>query len=209
MFLITSVFQKSNIEFGHMRKIVLASSSIHRKKLLQQIKLKFTSISPDIDESRNKNEPVNSFVKRLSIEKAMKIALLKKNSIVIGSDEIAVVGNKILGKPLTKQNAQKQLSLISGKKVIFKTGICVIDTNTMKKYSSVVNYYVKMKKLSKEVINNYIDKEDMLSCAASIRMEGLAISLIEKTAGEDPTSVIGLPLIKLTIYLEKLGYKGQ
>jgi len=79
----------------------------------------------------------------------------------------------------------------------------------MKKYSSVVNYYVKMKKLSKEIINNYIDKEDMLSCAASIRMEGLAISLIEKTAGEDPTSVIGLPLIKLTTYLEKLGYKGQ
>jgi septum formation protein len=66
-----------------------------------------------------------------------------------------------------------------------------------------------MKKLSKDIINNYIDKEDMLSCAASIRMEGLAISLIEKTAGEDPTSVIGLPLIRLTAYLEKLGYKGQ
>jgi septum formation protein len=79
----------------------------------------------------------------------------------------------------------------------------------MKKYSSVVNYYVKMKKLSKNIINNYIDKEDMLSCAASIRIEGLAISLIEKTAGEDPTSVIGLPLIRLTTYLERLGYKGQ
>ena len=181
-----------------MRKIVLASSSIHRKKLLQQIKLTFISISPDIDESRNKNEPVNNFVKRLSIEKAMKIAVLHKNSIVIGSDEIAVVGNKILGKPL-----------ISGKKIIFKTGICVIDTNTMKKYSSVVNYYVQMKKLSKNIINNYIEKEDMLSCAASIRMEGLAISLIQKTAGEDPTSVIGLPLIRLTTYLEKLGYQGK
>ena len=184
-----------------MRKIVLASSSIHRKKLLEQIKLKFISISPDIDESRKKNEPVNSFVKRLSIEKALKIAVLQKNSIVIGSDEIAVVGNKILGKPLTKTNAQKQLKLISGKKIIFKTGICVIDTNTMKKYSSV------MKKLSKNIINNYIEKEDMLSCAASIRMEGLAISLIQKTAGQDPTSVIGLPLIRLTTYLEKLGYQ--
>jgi MAF protein len=191
-----------------MRKIILASSSIHRKKLLQQIKLNFTAISPDIDESRNKNEPVNKFVKRLSIEKAMKIAMLKKNSIVIGSDEIAVVDNKILGKPLTKKNARKQLNLISGKKVIFKTGICVIDTNTMKKLSSVVNYSIKMRKISKNTINNYIDKEDMLNCAASIRIEGLAISLIEKATGEDPTSVIGLPLIRLITYLKKLGYKS-
>ena len=191
-----------------MRKIILASSSIHRKKLLQQIKLNFTAISPDIDESRNKNEPINKFVKRLSIEKAMKIAMLKKNSIVIGSDEIAVVDNKILGKPLTKKNARKQLNLISGKRVIFKTGICVIDTNTMKKLSSVVNYSIKMRKISKNTINNYIDKEDMLNCAASIRIEGLAISLIEKATGEDPTSVIGLPLIRLITYLKKLGYKS-
>jgi len=191
-----------------MRKIILASSSIHRKKLLKQIKLNFIAISPDIDESRNKNESVNKFVKRLSIEKAMKIAVLRKNSIVIGSDEIAVVDDKILGKPLTKKNARKQLNLISGKKVIFKTGICVIDTNTMKKLSSVVNYSIKMRKISKNTINNYIDKEDMLNCAASIRIEGLAISLIEKATGEDPTSIIGLPLIRLITYLEKLGYKS-
>ena len=191
-----------------MRKIILASSSIHRKKLLKQIKLNFIAISPDIDESRNKNESVNKFVKRLSIEKAMKIAVLRKNSIVIGSDEIAVVDDKILGKPLTRNNARKQLNLISGKKVIFKTGICVIDTNTMKKLSSVVNYSIKMRKISKNTINNYIDKEDMLNCAASIRIEGLAISLIEKATGEDPTSVIGLPLITLITYLKKLGYKS-
>ena len=191
-----------------MRKIILASSSIHRKKLLKQIKLNFIAISPDIDESRNKNESVNKFVKRLSIEKAMKIAVLRKNSIVIGSDEIAVVDDKILGKPLTKKNARKHLNLISGKKVIFKTGICVIDTNTMKKLSSVVNYSIKMRKISKNTINNYIDKEDILNCAASIRIEGLAISLIEKATGEDPTSIIGLPLIRLITYLEKLGYKS-
>ncbi|MBT3549224.1 MAG: septum formation protein Maf [Gammaproteobacteria bacterium] len=190
-----------------MRKIILASSSIHRKKLLKQIKLKFTAISPDIDESRIKNEPVNKFVRRLSIEKAMKIAVLKKNSIVIGSDEIAVVDNKILGKPLSKKVAQEQLKFISGKKIVFKTGICVIDTNTMKKFASVVNYDIKMKKLSKKIIDNYIKKEDMLNCAASIRIEGLAISLVEKTSGEDPTSIVGLPLIRLLRYLEKLNYE--
>ena len=117
-----------------------------------------------------------------------------------------VAGNVPLD--LTKKNARKQLNLISGKKVIFKTGICVIDTNTMKKLSSVVNYSIKMRKISKNTINNYIDKEDMLNCAASIRIEGLAISLIEKATGEDPTSVIGLPLITLITYLEKLGYKS-
>ena len=78
----------------------------------------------------------------------------------------------------------------------------------MKKLSSVVNYSIKMRKISKNTINNYIDKEDMLNCAASIRIEGLAISLIEKATGEDPTSVIGLPLIRLITYLKKLGYKS-
>lgn len=190
-----------------MRKIILASSSIHRKKLLQQIKLKFIAISPNIDESRIKNEPVNKFVKRLSIEKAMKIAISNKNSLVIGSDEIAVVDNKILGKPMTKSNARKQLQFISGKKIVFKTGICVIDTSTMKKLSSVVNYNLKMKTLAKSTINNYIMKEDMLNCAASIRIEGLAISLVEKASGDDPTSIVGLPLIRLVTYLEKFGHK--
>ena len=137
----------------------------------------------------------------------MKIAVLKKNSIVIGSDEIAVVDNKILGKPLSKKVAQEQLKFISGKKIVFKTGICVIDTNTMKKFASVVNYDIKMKKLSKKIIDNYIKKEDMLNCAASIRIEGLAISLVEKTSGEDPTSIVGLPLIRLLRYLEKLNYE--
>ena len=191
-----------------MKKIILASSSVHRKKLLKQLKLKFSSISPNIDESRKKNESINHFVKRLSIEKAQKIAAISKNAIIIGSDEIAIIdGKTILGKPNTVKNAKKQLKSISGKELIFKTGICVIDTLTKKQYSSIVNYYVKMKKLTNLQINNYISNEDMLNCAASIRLEGLAISLIEKAKGNDPTSVIGLPLIKLTTYLNKLGYK--
>ena len=129
-----------------MKKIILASSSVHRKKLLKQLKLKFRSISPNIDESRKKNESINHFVKRLSIEKAQKIAAISKNAIIIGSDEIAIIdGKTILGKPNTVKNAKKQLKSISGKELIFKTGICVIDTLTKKQYSSIVNYYVKMK----------------------------------------------------------------
>ena len=188
-----------------MRKIILASSSKHRKKLLNQLKIKFTTKSPDIDESRRKNENVDEFVRRLSYEKALKIAKNERDSIVIGSDEIAVLGNKVYGKPLTKSVAIQQLQAISNKNIVFKTGLCVIDTSAHKKYLSLTNYNVKMRKLSIDEIHSYINKEDILNCAASIKIEGLAISLIEKTSGADPTSIIGLPLIKLRNYLNRLG----
>jgi len=190
-----------------MKKIILASSSKHRKKLMKQLKISFRCISPDIDESRKKNEPVLSFVRRLSIEKAEKIASLNKKAIVIGSDEVAVVKNKILGKPITKKNARKQLRLISGNEVNFKTGLCVIDTLNKRKLSCVVNYKVVFRKLNKSDIDSYINKEDILNCAGSIKLEGLAITLVTKTQGRDPTSIIGLPLIKLTEYLNELGVK--
>ena len=188
-----------------MRKIILASSSKHRKKLLNQLKIKFTTKSPNIDESRRKNENVDEFVRRLSYEKALKVAKNERDSIVIGSDEIAVLGNKVYGKPLIKSVAIQQLQAISNKNIVFKTGLCVIDTSAHKKYLSLTNYNVKMRKLSIDEIHSYINKEDILNCAASIKIEGLAISLIEKTSGADPTSIIGLPLIKLRNFLNRLG----
>ena len=189
-----------------MKNIILASSSVHRKKLLKQLKIKFKAISPNINESRKKNEPINSFVKRLSIEKAKKIANGQKNALVIGSDEIAVVNNLILGKPNNYANARKQLKYISNKIVTFKTGLCVIDTESNKRLVTIINYTVHMKKFSTSQIESYIKREKMLNCAASIRIEGLAISLVKKMNGADPSSIIGLPLIKLTEYLKRFGY---
>ena len=186
-----------------MKKIILASSSKHRRKLLKQLHLKFTSESPNINENRLKNEKVDDFVKRLSYEKALKVAQNHANSIIIGSDEIALDNNKILGKPLSKNNAIKQLKLISNKEVVFKTGLCVIDSSTYKKYIGLVNYKIKMKKLTTNEILSYIEKENILNCAASIKIEGLAISLVDRTSGSDPTSIIGLPLIRLRKYLNK------
>ena len=189
-----------------MKKLILASSSIHRKKLLRQLKLKFTVIKPNIDESRKKGEEINNFIKRLSYEKAIKVAANNTDAIVIGSDEVALINGKVLGKPKNVSNAKKQLKYLSGKKIIFKTGICVICISENKVYKSIVNYSLKMKKLSTSQIENYIKKEDILNCAGSIRIEGLAIGLVEKAEGQDPTSIIGLPLIRLTTYLENLGY---
>ena len=188
-------------------KVILASSSVFRKQLLSKLQIPFKCISPDIDESRQKGENVTSYVKRLSIQKASKIADSHAGCIVIGSDEVADLNNKILGKPLTKSNAVKQLKMISGNKVVFRTGLCVMHSDSKKFYSSVNNYTIYFRYLDDKLIKSYLDADDVLSCAASIRIEGAAINLVKSMVGKDPSSIMGLPLLKVIEYLEKFGVK--
>ena len=183
--------------------VILASSSKFRKQLLSKLRIPFKCISPDIDESRLKNESVSSYVKRLSIEKARKVGASCRNSIIIGSDEVADLDGTILGKPITKEKAKKQLKMLSGNKVVFRTGLCVLNSKTNKYYASVNNYNIYFNNLSNNTINSYLSKDDVLKCAASIRIEGLAINLVKKMNGKDPSSIMGLPLIKLIDYLDK------
>ena len=183
--------------------VILASSSKFRKQLLSKLRIPFKCISPDIDESRLKNESVSSYVKRLSIEKARKVGASCRNSIIIGSDEVADLDGTILGKPITKEKAKKQLKMLSCNKVVFRTGLCVLNSKTNKYYASVNNYNIYFNDLSNNTINSYLSKDDVLKCAASIRIEGLAINLIKKMNGKDPSSIMGLPLIKLIDYLDK------
>jgi MAF protein len=183
--------------------VILASSSKFRKQLLSKLRIPFKCISPDIDESRLKNESVSSYVKRLSIEKARKVGASCRNSIIIGSDEVADLDGTILGKPITKEKAKKQLKMLSGNKVVFRTGLCVLNSMTNKYYASVNNYTIYFNNLSNNTINSYLSKDDVLKCAASIRIEGLAINLVKKMNGKDPSSIMGLPLIKLIDYLDK------
>ena len=188
-------------------KVILASSSVFRKQLLSKLQIPFTCTSPDIDESRQKGESVTNYVKRLSIQKALKVADSHAGCIVIGSDEVADLKNKILGKPLTKSNAVKQLKMISGNKVIFRTGLCVMHSDSKKFYSSVNNYTIYFRHLDNKLIKSYLNADDVLSCAASIRIEGAAINLVKSMTGKDPSSIMGLPLLKLIEYLEKFGVK--
>ena len=183
--------------------VILASSSKFRKQLLSKLRIPFKCISPDIDESRLKNESVSSYVKRLSIEKARKVGASCQNSIIIGSDEVADLDGTILGKPITKEKAKKQLKMLSGNKVVFRTGLCVLNSKTNKYYASVNNYTIYFNNLTNNTINSYLSKDDVLKCAASIRIEGLAINLVKKMNGRDPSSIMGLPLIKLIDYLDK------
>ncbi len=186
-------------------RVILASSSVFRKQLLSKLRIPFKCISPDIDESRQKGESVTSYVKRLSINKALKVAESHAGSIVIGSDEVADLNNKILGKPLTKSNAVKQLRMISGNKVIFRTGLCVMNSDSKKYLSSVNNYTIYFKNLDNKLIKSYLEADDVLKCAASIRIEGAAINLVKSMNGKDPSSIMGLPLLKVIEYLEKFG----
>ena len=184
-------------------KVILASSSKFRKQLLDKLNISFKCISPDIDEKRLNNEAVKDYVKRLSIEKASKIACSNQKSIIIGSDEVADLKGKIIGKPITKKNAKKQLRMLSGNKVVFRTGLCVLNSETGKYYASVNNYNIFFKDLDDNIINKYLENDDVLNCAASIRIEGLAINLVRKMNGADPSSIMGLPLIKLIDYLTR------
>ena len=184
-------------------KVILASSSKFRKQLLNKLNISFKCISPDIDEKRLNNEAVRDYVKRLSIEKASKIACSNQKSIIIGSDEVADLKGKIIGKPITKKNAKKQLRMLSGNKVVFRTGLCVLNSETGKYYASVNNYNIFFKYLDDNIINKYLENDDVLNCAASIRIEGLAINLVRKMNGADPSSIMGLPLIKLIDYLAR------
>ena len=187
----------------NIMKVILASSSVFRKQLLSKLRVPFTCISPNIDESRHRRESVTNYVKRLSINKALKVAESHPGCIVIGSDEVADLNNKILGKPLTRSNAVKQLRMISGNKVVFRTGLCVMNSDTKKHYSSVNNYTIYFRHLDNKMINSYLDADDVLKCAASIRIEGTAIKLVKSMSGKDPSSIMGLPLLKVIEYLEK------
>ena len=184
-------------------KVILASSSVFRKQLLSKLRIPFKCISPDIDESRKKGESVPNYVKRLSIQKALKVAETNAGSIVIGSDEVADLNNEILGKPITKANAVKQLKMLSGNKVVFRTGLCVMNSDTKKHYSSVNNYTIYFRHLDSKMINSYLNADDVLKCEASIRIEGAAINLVKSMSGKDPSSIMGLPLLKVIEYLEK------
>ena len=178
--------------------LILASSSPFRQSLLQKFNLPFSTFSPDVDESALPNEAPVELVKRLSELKARAATALFKQGLVIGSDQVAVFEQQILGKPHNKENAIKQLSLFSGNTVTFLTGLCVYDIQSNKTKTLVEPFNVTFRTLTQAQISAYCDAEQPYNCAGSFKSEGLGICLFEKLSGDDPNSLIGLPLIKLS-----------
>lgn len=185
--------------------LVLASTSPFRQALLQRLDVPFETFNPNVDESAQPNEKPQDLVQRLAILKAQAAQSSYPNALIIGSDQVAVVENKILGKPLTHDKAVEQLSFLSGKKVVFQTGLCVFNSKTKETLVDLISFTVKFRELKQEQIERYLHKEPAYNCAGSFKSEGLGIALVEYMDGSDPNALIGLPLIRLIQMLEHLG----
>ena len=185
--------------------LILASSSIYRRELLQKLKIPFSCISPQIDESPLASEKPPETALRLAKEKAIKIGKEHPHALVIGCDQVATLDGEQLGKPLNHQNATKQLHMMRGREVTFYSALCLYNAVTDSMQSETVPYLVKFRQLTDAQIENYLMKEQPYHCAGSAKSEGLGIALIEKMLGEDPNALIGLPLIKLISMLQNQG----
>lgn len=190
--------------------IVLASSSRYRAKLLEQLRIKITAISPDIDESPLPEESPQELATRLAEEKCMAVVNQLPESLmpalVIGSDQLASSNEQILGKPLTKERAIEQLMNLSGQEAVFYTSLNVYSTKEQKALSHLDETRVKFRKLSQKEIARYIELEQPLDCAGSFKCEGLGISLFESIESNDPSALIGLPLIAVNKALIGFGF---
>lgn len=185
--------------------LLLASSSPFRRELLGKLKLDFIHQSPDIDETRLEDESPTELVIRLAREKAAALAAKHPDTLIIGSDQVAVLGDNVLGKPGTREKAIQQLSTASGQRVTFLTGLCLLNTATGRTQTACEPFNVQFRTLKPSQIERYVDLEQPLNCAGSFKSEGLGIVLFKALEGRDPNSLIGLPLITLTEFLAAEG----
>ncbi len=182
-------------------QLILASSSPYRRELLERLQLPFTCISPDIDETPLADETAPATAVRLAQEKAKKIAVTHPQALIIGCDQVAMLDDTQLGKPLTHDNATKQLKRMRGRVVTFHSALCLYNSSSDNMQAEVVPYEVAFKSLSDDQIENYLNKEQPYNCAGSAKSEGLGIAIIERMTGDDPNALIGLPLIRLIAML--------
>ena len=187
------------------KNLVLGSTSPFRKSILEKLNIPFQCAKPDIDETPQINESSVALVERLAIEKAKAVARQHPDALIIGSDQVALCDDEILGKPHNFENGVIQLKKFSGKTVMFYTGLCVYDSKTKKTLSIVEPFNVHFNVLSQQDIENYLHAEQPYNCAGSFKSEGLGICLFKKLEGNDPNTLIGLPLIRLVALLKEHG----
>ncbi len=181
-----------------MPNLILASSSRYRRALLERLQIPFECISPDIDETPKLDEPPDQLVRRLSIAKAETLAAHYPKNLIIGSDQVATYKDSILTKPGNYEVAYQQLKAQSGHRVTFLTGIALLNSATGHINVDVVPTDVVFRQLSDPEIVDYLKKDEPYDCAGSFKSEGLGITLFDGIYGNDPTALIGLPLIRLS-----------
>lgn len=188
-----------------MRQVVLASTSKYRRALLARLGLPFEVAAPGVDEFALPNEAPADTARRLAEAKARAVALRFPRAIVIGSDQVAVLGATVLGKPGNYANALSQLKAMRAREVVFHTALCVYDAAADRADTRVVPYWVRLRDYSDAQLEAYLQREQPYDCAGSARAEGLGIALIAEMRGSDPNALIGLPLIALTEMLAARG----
>jgi septum formation protein len=186
-------------------KIILASSSPFRRQLLDRLQLDYESHVPDIDETIKAGEDACTYVCRLAESKARHVARNYPEAVVIGSDQCALLDAGILGKPGSHENALRQLREAQGKTVVFHTGVCVLRLSTGFSAVEDVLSEVDFRVLSDRQLEHYLQVEQPYQCAGSFKAEGYGACLFDKMRGDDPSALIGLPLIRLIAMLESAG----
>lgn len=188
-----------------MQKLILASSSVYRRELLEHLRLPFSAEAPEVDETPLPGERPEETAQRLAQAKARKVGEHHSDALVIGCDQVATLDGLQLGKPLTHDNAVWQLRMMRGRSVTFHSALCLFNAATDNMQAEVVAYEVRFRELTDAQIENYLLKEQPYHCAGSAKSEGLGIALIEWMRGDDPNALIGLPLITLASMLQNEG----
>ncbi|MHB1951277.1 MAG: Maf family protein [Acidiferrobacteraceae bacterium] len=187
------------------RILVLASSSPYRRELLQRLRIPFEVDAPSVDERPTAGERPEALVQRLALAKAAAVAARHPRALVIGSDQVAVYDGVPVGKPGDRDAARAQLRRVSGKTAVLHTGIALLDAASGRSQCDVVPFRVVFRTLTDAQIDRYLDLERPFDCAGAVKSEGLGIALLERFEGDDPTALIGLPLIRLVAMLEAEG----
>jgi len=187
------------------RPLVLGSTSPYRRELLQRLQIPFEVVAPDVDETALPQETPSALASRLALAKAHAVARNFPQAVVIGSDQVADLNGLALGKPGTHERAVVQLRQMRGQTVIFQTAVAVVCLESSFEQTGLAAVRVKFRDLSDSEIENYLRAEQPYDCAGSAKSEGLGIALLESIDSDDPTALIGLPLIRTCRMIQAAG----
>lgn len=186
-------------------RLILASSSPYRRLLLERLEIPFTTATPDIDESPLPGEAPEAMALRLAEAKARRVAVEYPAALIIGSDQTAVLDGRIVGKPGGREAAVAQLLASSGRTLPFLTALCLLNSATGAVQRDITTTRVTFRDLDRATVEGYVNRERPFACAGAIQVEKLGITLLDRIEGDDPTALIGLPLIRLARMLEAEG----
>lgn len=189
--------------------IILASSSPYRRGLLDRFLDEYQAISPDIDESNSTGLDPEDLARHLARTKAETVSMNARDALVIGADQLAVLDGKVLGKPGNHQRAVEQLLAASGQAVVFLTAVCILDPVGRTRFEHVDHTTVRFRQFDRRLADSYLHLDKPYDCAGSFKLEGAGFVLFESVRTDDPTALIGLPMIWVADRLLQLGYLAQ